>query len=226
MIKVLVADNNYLSRQGLVYLLSEIKSVKSLPSVDNGKDLEIACAYHRPDVLVIDYSSPSFSIQSVISVKTKFNNINVMAIASGQTRQMIMKALDSGVISYLLKDCDKEEIIEAITKTSLGEKYLCNKVLDAILNKSDVFEDAIDTQVVSCKGVGISDREMEIVKLIAEGHSNKQIADMLFLSLHTVTTHRKNIMAKLKINNTAGIVLYAVRENIVSPNHFLFSQVN
>ncbi|MGZ3933249.1 MAG: response regulator transcription factor, partial [Bacteroidia bacterium] len=75
----------------------------------------------------------------------------------------------------------------------------------------------------SCNGVTVTEREIEIVKLIAEGYSNKQIADKLVLSTHTVNTHRKNIMNKLAVNNTAGIVMFAVKNNLLETNHFLFS---
>ncbi len=98
---------------------------------------------------------------------------------------------------------------------------MCSKIVSNILEEEKL---EFSTES-SCHGLHISDREMEIVKLIAEGLSNKEVADKLFLSTHTVTTHRKNIMSKLGVNNTAGLVLFAVRENLVSPNHFLFSSV-
>ena len=81
----------------------------------------------------------------------------------------------------------------------------------------------IDFESFSCEAVILSDRENEIIKLIAEGLTNAQIAEQLFLSNHTINTHRKNIMAKLGVKNTAGIVIYAVKTNLVSPNKFLFA---
>src|SRR4029079_8731683 len=98
-----------------------------------------------------------------------------------------------------------------------GETFMCGKIASAVLENKAVAADS------SCEGLNISDREMEIIKLIAEGLSNKEVADKLFLSTHTVTTHRKNIMNKLGVNNTAGLVLFAIRNNIVTPNHFLFN---
>ncbi|MGZ4158606.1 MAG: response regulator transcription factor, partial [Bacteroidia bacterium] len=127
----------------------------------------------------------------------------------------------TGVTSHLLKDCDEDEIVEAIYKTAKGEQFMCGKIVTNILEVKP--EAAFES---SCEGLNISDREMEIIKLIAEGFSNKEVADKLFLSTHTITTHRKNIMNKLGVNNTAGLVLFAVRENLVSPNHFLFSAAN
>lgn len=94
---------------------------------------------------------------------------------------------------------------------------MCGKIV------TDILQDATETTTSTCEGLNISEREMEIIKLVAEGFSNKEVADKLFLSTHTVTTHRKNIMNKLGVNNTAGLVLFAVRENLISPNHFLFA---
>ena len=84
----------------------------------------------------------------------------------------------------------------------------------------------LDIVELSCEPVVISDRELEVIKLIAEGYTNVEIAEKLFLSPHTVNTHRKNIMQKLGVNNTAAIVMYAVKSQLVSPNKFLFSPVN
>lgn len=84
-------------------------------------------------------------------------------------------------------------------------------------------EVSLETEFISCEGVKISNRETEIISLISDGLSNKQIAEKLFLSVHTVTTHRKKIMSKLGVNNTAGLVLFAIKNNIVSPNHLLFN---
>ena len=94
--------------------------------------------------------------------------------------------------------------------------------MDAI-RKASIDVNDLDFDSFTCEAVVISDRENEIIKLIAEGNTNTQIADFLFLSNHTVNTHRKNIIAKLGVKNTAGIVMYAVKTNLVSPNKFLFS---
>jgi DNA-binding NarL/FixJ family response regulator len=142
----------------------------------------------------------------------------MLAITDFQSNAVISKALNTGVTSHLLKDCDQAEIVEAIYKTALGQQFMCGKIVSAVLE-----EKPVQLAEYNCEGLNISEREMEIIKLIAEGLSNKEVADKLFLSAHTVTTHRKNIMNKLGVNNTAGLVLFAVRENLISPNHFLFA---
>jgi DNA-binding CsgD family transcriptional regulator len=94
---------------------------------------------------------------------------------------------------------------------------MCGKIVDFLTSPAGALKST------RCEGMVLTDREMDILKLIAEGHSNKQMADLLFLSPHTINTHRKNIMAKLQVNNTAGLVMYAVKENLLDRNKFLFS---
>ena len=112
-----------------------------------------------------------------------------------------------------------------MTETAKGEKFFCGTILETIQD-ANLDVDDIDTGSFSCEAVVISKRECEIITLIAEGFTNAQIADKLFLSAHTINTHRKNIMAKLGVKNTAGIVMYAVKTNLTTPNKFLFTADN
>jgi DNA-binding NarL/FixJ family response regulator len=133
-----------------------------------------------------------------------------------------MSALRAGVTSYIKKDCGVDEIIDAVLQTGDGQKFFCGKILAAIQAASLDVERLSDEQL-SCEPVTVSERESEIIALIAEGCSYTRIADRLCLSAHTVTTHRKNIMHKLGVNSTAALVLYAVKHGLVSPNKFLFN---
>jgi DNA-binding NarL/FixJ family response regulator len=217
-IRITIADSHFLSRKGLAVVLTENADFTLLAEALSTADLINQAKFYMPDVIIIDYSGDSFSLDGLQQIVKKYPKAKLLAITAAQTNAVISKALAIGVTSHLLKDCDQEEIVEAIYKTALGEQFMCGKIVTTILENK--LENAMD---YSCEGLHISDREMEIIKLIAEGLSNKEVADQLFLSTHTVTTHRKNIMNKLGVNNTAGLVLFAVRENLVSPNHFLFS---
>lgn len=219
-IKIIIADSHFLSRKGLAIVLEENADFTVLSEALSASDLVNQSKFYHPDLIIIDYTSANFSIDNIQQIVKKYPNTHLLAITDMQSNISIAKALNLGVTSHLLKDCDQDELIEAIYKTAKGEKFMCGKIASAVLiDKTSVNE-------YTCEGLNISDREMEIIKLIAEGLSNKEVADKLFLSTHTVTTHRKNIMNKLGVNNTAGLVLFAVRENIISPNHFLFSASN
>lgn len=220
-IKITIADSHFLSRKGLVVLLNENADFVLLAEALSTSDLINQSKFYKPDLIIIDYTSVNYSLEGLQQIVKKYPKVKLLAITQLQSNEIISKGLKIGITSHLLKDCDQDEIIEAIYKTSKGEKFICGKIANALLN-----EKSTTIPEYSCQGMNISDREMEIITLIAEGYSNKEVADKLFLSTHTVTTHRKNIMNKLGVNNTAGLVLFAVRENLVSPNHFLFSSSN
>ena len=220
-INIIVADTSYLTRKGLQILVSENDDFELVGEVEKYNELLKHSGLHKASLLITDSSCPEFNIENLKHIIKKYPRINVLTITSEVHKSLFSKTLDAGIRSYLLKDCDKGEITEAIYKTANGEKFVCGKVLDSILNEPK--ESMAYANSVYCEGVNITDRETEIICLVAEGNSNKQIADKLFLSLHTVTTHRKNIMGKLKVNNTAGLVLYAIKNNLLGPNKFLFS---
>jgi len=220
-IKITIADSHFLSRKGLVVLLNENADFMLLAEALSTSDLINQSKFYKPDLIIIDYTSVNFSLEGLQQIVKNYPKAKLLAITQLQSNEIISKGLKIGITSHLLKDCDQDEIIEAIYKTAKGEKFICGKIANAVLQ-----EKSTTIPEYSCQGMNISDREMEIITLIAEGYSNKEVADKLFLSTHTVTTHRKNIMNKLGVNNTAGLVLFAVRENLVSPNHFLFSSGN
>lgn len=219
-----MADTSYLSRKGFESLLHENTDFESVGEVQTIVDLTDQLRLYRPNILVVDYHSIEFKIENIRHIVKTSVHTKVLAITPALPKELMSKALDSTVTSHLLKDCDKEEIIEALYKTAKGEKFICGKILDILV--AEPKESITTAYAASCDGVNVTDREMEIISLVAEGYSNKQIADKLFLSTHTVTTHRKNIMGKLKVNNTAGLVLYAVRNNLLGPNKYLFSSEN
>jgi DNA-binding NarL/FixJ family response regulator len=223
MIKLAVADSSVLVREGFRALLADQTDFTFVVEVDNSTTLKDKIRLFKPDVLILDFNSISLPIAELKTLLRQFKNLKVLAITNLISKNEIKAALDTGICSYLLKDCDKEEIKEAIHQTSKGERFLCGKIADILLSPSEITVNPAYLKNISCEGFGITEREMDIIRLVAEGLSNKQIADKLFLSTHTVNTHRKNIMSKLGVNNTAGVVLFAVKNNILEPNNFLFS---
>ena len=224
MTKVLIADRNYLSRVGAELLISNLKGFELLPSAvtdidDLNKKINTSC----PDVLILDFASFSFSSTDIKSISRKKKNLRILAITEALSKSEMNNALNAGVNSYLLKECDREEIIEAIVATLNNERFLCGKIASVLNSEMEIEVTKALLKTYSCEGFNVTEREIEIIKHIAEGLSNKQIADKLCLSTHTVNTHRKNIMNKLDVNNTAGIVMFAVKNQLLETNHFLFS---
>jgi DNA-binding NarL/FixJ family response regulator len=219
-IKIIVAGNNFLFSKGLECLINEHPGFELASIVENESTLAEKIAALNVDVLAIDLSTLELKPALLQQIKTCSPRLNILAFNSIQPRNIVAETLEREITSYLLLCCDKEEITEALFKTHQGERFLCGQVLEVLMNNKNTNIPAPCPLSSVCGGVSISGREMEIVRLVSEGLSNQQIAGKLFLSVHTVNTHRKNIMAKLGINNTAGLVMYAVRSQLV-PAHYV-----
>lgn len=201
----------------------QVQGIEVIGEASEGKDLVGLVASFQPDVVVIDFLADGFDIDVVRQIKMTRPETRVLAITAEQSGHTLVNALRAGVDSYIKKDCDLGEVEDAIRETAKGGTFFCGKILDRIRQESIDVED-LDSLPVSCDPIHLSARETEVLQLIAEGMTNIQVAEKLFLSAHTVTTHRKNILAKLGVNNTAAMVMYAVKTGLVSPNKFLFQR--
>ncbi len=208
MIDILIANNNQIAGEGLKTILQSKMGNRVLGIVNSMDQLLEQSRKHFPDIVVMDYSSDPFGLNSIKEIKKTYRDCKILAITDKLPKSTVYNALKNGIDSYLLSDCEKPEIMDAIADTFNGKQFYCGMVID-------ILSEANEREVDGCSGVSLSEREIEIIKLISDGLTNKEIADQLFLSAHTVNTHRKNIMHKLGIKNTAGIVIYAVKENII-----------
>jgi len=215
-IKIIVAGDNYLFTKGMECLIEESSDFEHSATVQDEVELIDKLSNKQADVLAIDVSSIGWNADIQNRIRKYAPRIKVLAFNNVQQKSTVSDILGNGVTGYLLLCCDKAEITEALIKTAKGERFLCGKVIDVLL-KNPSAKDSCPLYSV-CGGVNISEREMEIIRYVSEGLSNQEIADKIFLSVHTVNTHRKNIMSKLGINNTAGLVMYAVRNQLVASN--------
>jgi len=211
MIKIVLADAQYLVRIGLRSLLSATKDFKIVGEAVNTEELLKLSEEMHPDVVIFDYnSSNNFVQEDMIQVRKVSPSTRFLVISADESKSTIYKAIELGAVSFLTKECDKDEIIGAVYATSKNEKFLCHKVIDIIIEKHmHVDED-------NCKAFNLSLRETEIIKLTAKGWTAKTIAGHLFLSTHTVYTHKKNIMKKLKINSSSEMIVYAIQNGLIT----------
>ena len=223
--KLVLADSNDLIRIGLRTILTKLFDTTIVGEAQNEKELMEIVKSFKPNLIVLDYTSSGFTIDVIPKLHQVNKNVKIIAITPEQSAQVLVDALKSGVTSYVKKDCDLAEIQDAVRETNKGNKFFCGQILETI-QRANINLDDLDVGSFTCEAVVLSDRENEIITHIAEGLTNEQIADFLFLSKHTVNTHRKNIMSKLGVKNTAGIVMYAVKTKLVSPNKFLFAPLN
>lgn len=223
MLKVLIADKNYLTRVGMELLVGELKGFELVPTVCGDEhDLENQLAISKPNLLITDFHSLGIKSDKLKSLVKKFNRTKFVVISELLAKSEMKKILETGVSSYLLKECDKGEILEAINATIKGEQFICGKIASALTAAPEIKQNNTFIKSLGCEGISVTDREVEIIQAIAEGLSNKLIADKLKLSTHTVNTHRKNIMNKLGVNNTAGVVMFAVKNQLLETNFNLF----
>jgi DNA-binding NarL/FixJ family response regulator len=211
MIKIVIADAQYLIRVGLKDLLSATKDFKIIGEATNSMELINLVKEYQPQVVIFDYNSETnFRIEDIATVREISKNTQFLVISADESKANIYKAIQLGSISFLTKECDKEEIVGAIYATAKNEKFLCHKVIDIIIEKH------IHTDDDNCKAFNLSLRETEIIKLTAKGWTAKTIAGHLFLSTHTVYTHKKNIMKKLKINSSSEMIVYAIQNSLIT----------
>jgi DNA-binding NarL/FixJ family response regulator len=219
---LVIADSNDLIRIGIRAVFARDSRIKIVGEARSNVELKGVLKSFEVDLVVIDYTSPGFDISVIPALISKYKRVKFVAVTPEQSAATLVEALRSGITSYVKKDCEIAEIVSAVQESYAGNKFFCGQILETI-QKAAINVNDIDFDSFSCEPVSLSDRELEIITLIAEGYTNPQIADLLHLSGHTITTHRKNIMAKLGVKNTAAIVMYAVKTNLVTPNKFLFA---
>lgn len=216
MIKIIVADSQFLVREGLKAILQAEEGMTVVGEAANSYELHALLEEQVADLVTLDYSSYFFSYKDIKKVLAKGQQIKVLGITFEQHRNNILKALQYGIHSHVLKSCSRDEIVDAVVESHKGEKFFCGEILDRILQKeSDLNNIHLNIHTTNCGAVKISNREIDIIRFISEGMTNEEIAHKLFISTHTVKTHRKNIMKKLGINNVAKLVVYAFKECLI-----------
>lgn len=218
-IKLLIAESSELFQMGSTQLLKNCEEIELLGFANSNEELLLKIKEFTPDVILIDYMAKNFSIDVIKSSKIVQPSIKWLGITGERVGNIVTKGIKNGIKSYVKKDCSRNEIIEAIIATAEGKKFFCGELLEQMRNENVDIDNIEDS--LSCDPVYLSERELEIIKLIAEGYTNAQISVVLYISNHTVNTHRKNIMKKLGVNNTAAIVMFAVKTGLVIPEEFM-----
>jgi DNA-binding NarL/FixJ family response regulator len=211
-LRVLLADDHGIVRRGLRSLLEETGHSVVAEAAD-GLEAVRLCEEHRPDLLIIDIGMPKLSGIEVAARAQKLDRPPAVIILSMHADESyIIRALAAGARAYLLKDATDEDLVPAIRAVASGKPFFSPAVTAVLV------EDYMRT--LQKRGLTdsyhlLTDREKEVLHLLAEGRSNKEVATLLDLGLSTVETHRANLMQKLNLHNTAEIVLYAVRKGII-----------
>lgn len=210
---VIIADAHYLVRVGLKNIFMRKPEYRILGEVENEVKLIAALEKKQPNILIIDpFQTDKFSIDTLVKVNERYPDVNFLIITGERTKELIYRVLEfSEVKCFLTKECDEREIADGIEAVAVGENpFFCKKIINLIYQKSFGKKEEKD-----CAGIPLSPREIQILKFVVAGKITKEIAADLGLSAHTVYTHRKNIMRKLKLSSTPELVLYAVNHGLV-----------
>lgn len=203
-IRVLIADDSKLNRDTWTYLLNlDSRFTVVADCGDADKAVELATD-KRPDVILMDINTPVFAgLEATQKIRKQQPGSQVISISSYSQPLYVKKMMQMGAMGYVTKNSSREEMLHAILEVSQGNKYICNEVKDIISEQALNGETSNQPDVNS-----ITNRELEIINLIREGCSSKEIAGRLFISLRTVEVHRHNILKKLKLKNTASLINY------------------
>lgn len=213
-IRVFLADDHKILRESLVILLSQKDNIEVVGAAGDGQEAYRKILELQPDIAVLDISIPRLNgLDLAERLRTELPGVKVVILTMHKSGEFVSKALCAGVRGYVLKDNALEELIECIELVYTNKIYLSQDitgiVVEGFVHNSRDGADSGEN--------AISSREREILQLLAEGKSNKDISDLLNLSIKTVETHRANIMRKLSFKNITDLVLYAVRNHIIEP---------
>ncbi|MEO8068228.1 MAG: response regulator transcription factor [Flavobacteriales bacterium] len=221
-VRTLLADSGELALMGFRAVFAKVPRVELLGEVLDAESMYTSIEQDRPHVVLIDHTAQGFGADSIREGMRRCKHTRFVAITPDPSPITLMNALRAGVTSYIKKDCGIDEIVDAVLSTADGGKFFCGEIVKT-MGREGVLVETITEDSLNCGPIMLSEREVEIILLIAEGQSYTRIADRLNLSPNTVNTHRRNIMGKVGVNSTAALVMYAVKQGIVSPNKFLFN---
>ncbi|MEM9857133.1 MAG: response regulator transcription factor [Bacteroidota bacterium] len=197
---VLIVDPQYLTRNGLFHLLDNLDDL----NIEMKEDVNLDEDYSSYDVIITDYLEP-YTTQVKEELKEnlleKYTD-RLLIISADQNKPRIKELINKGAPGYLTKDCTPDEILSAVEMIAQGNRFYCNKVLELLTHVEGNDPD-------DCIPTNLSAREVEILKLIATGYSTARISESLHISIHTVNSHRKNILKKLKLSSPTQLVAYA-----------------
>ncbi len=200
-----------LSRCGLASIIAEGSGIEKIDHACCLVDVREKYAAGRYQLVILsDLYSDNAEHEILNHIKKHSADQRVLVIAEPSSARQVLALLENGVNGYLTRECDRNEIIHAVYAIIKGERFYCNKVLN-ILVERHLMKDELD----DCSATNLTQRETDITRLIAEGKSSKEIASLLNISLHTVQTHRKNIMRKLNVNSASELTLYAVNTGLL-----------
>ncbi len=211
--KIVLADDHKIVIDGIKALLEDDERFRIIAEASNGKELVDLVGIAEVDIAIVDIDMPVLNgIEATRIIKKDHPRVKTVILTMHQEKSLIKKFIEMGVDAYLLKNSSREALIDCLEKIISGQKYFDTDVTLSLLGKTGGANSKFGN---SPDKIELTSREIEIMKLIAEGMSNKEIGKQLHISDRTVDTHRTNIMRKLEVKNVAGIIRYAMKSGYV-----------
>lgn len=210
----MTVDNHPLILEGIRVRLSGVKELKIVAEAGNGKEALALLEKIHVDVILMDVDMPVMNgFDAARAILLQFQSIKIIALTMFDEKSIIQKMLESGASGYLLKNVKKEELIAAILTVMQGNSYYSSEIYTAMAQKTI---DSMTTKITKQKlSVPLSPREIEILKLVADGLTTNEIAKKLFISAKTVETHRAHLLSKINVRNIAGLIKFAIQNGLV-----------
>jgi two-component system, NarL family, response regulator NreC len=215
-IKIVIADDHKIIRDGLCSLIEKHPNMQVIAEVENGKEAVEVSNKLNPDVVILDISMPDLNgIEATRKITAENPNVKVIGLTMHSDSEYVKGMLNAGASGYLLKDCAFGELIQAINSVTRNKSYLSPEIASIVIDEfkgHDNIQNPPDSS-------DLTGREREILQLIAEGNTSKEIAAYFNLSVKTVATHRQNIMDKTHCHDVVTLTKYAIRKGFTSPEH-------
>jgi DNA-binding NarL/FixJ family response regulator len=211
--RIILADDHGIMREGLRALLEKQSGIEVIAEADNGRTTVELSRELKPDVVIIDIAMPDLNgIEATRQIVAESPGVKVIALSMHSDRKFVREMLSAGASGYMLKDSAFEELDKAVSTVNDNKIYLSPGIAETVV-KDYLGKIVTDNSAAS---IALTNREREVLQLFAEGKTTKQIASLLFLSIKTIETHRKQIMGKLGLNGIAELTKYAIREGLTS----------
>ena len=207
-IKILLVDDHQILRDGIRNVIEKNISMEVIAEAKDGREAIKLCKQLKPNVVIMDIAMEGLNgVEATTRIVQENPETKIIALSMHSNKRFVLGMFKAGAYGYLLKDCDSDELIKAIKTVSINQKYIAQNISAVILNEfiSGEQEEEI-----------LTSREKEILQLIAEGKSSKDIGEILFLSSKTVDSHRKNIMDKLELHSLPELTKYAIKIGLIN----------
>ena len=213
MTEIILIDDHKIVRDGIRMLLESSDKNKIIGEYDSFTQFTDSQSKKIPDVYILDISMPDINgIEASKIIKTENPNAKIIILSMYNNEEFVLKAISAGANAYLPKNISKRELLNAVEKVANGEEYFAEDIQKIIIRSMMQKSNSIDVPKLNT----LSKREVELLKLIVEGKTNKEIADELFISVRTVESHKNHIMVKLELKNQVELIKFAIKEGITA----------